>query len=315
MKRLLPLLFACSAAAPTVGDYERATLSALCHYYSLCGVFSASQEASCDRVLAAQVEAGKSVYSVDEALAAGRLVFDPAAAQACTASVAAAHCDTESRLALGEVFVNPQTGAAVLLDPYTLTNAPCAGVLKGRVAPGGSCKADGECVAGWCDNHDVPGCLGTCTPFATGDCTGQRCPPGDYCDPGQNRCVALAAPVTHALGEGCTVQYGLDDCDLGLYCDPTHVCADRLTAGVVCSSPSQCADGLWCSSGGVCTPFSDIGQACDVCAGDAACVAQKCALVGQAGDDCGTLACAYNLYCNAQNRCASEMPPGALVCS
>src|SRR5690348_13817342 len=111
MRRLIPLFFACAGAQPTVGDYERATVTALCRYYSRCGVFSASEEATCERALAAQVDAAKVAYSVDEALAAGRLAFDPAAAQACTASVAAAHCDTESRLALGEVAVDARTGA------------------------------------------------------------------------------------------------------------------------------------------------------------------------------------------------------------
>ena len=202
----------------------------------------------------------------------------------------------------------------------------CAGVFRGKVALGGTCVIDGECVEGNC----VPalGCVSACcagqcaaaNPVALGGaCTtsGPACVDGAFCRAG--RCVERLAVGAECVGGDvcqsparCTTA---DDDDRGqcvipaeegVTCNPSHAvpclrrydycditarrCLPRQKAGEGCASDtSACVTYAPCR-GGVCTLRPTAGDAC-AGATDAACLGELRCTSGVCTAPTAALAC------------------------
>jgi hypothetical protein len=189
-------------------------------------------------------------------VAAGRARFDAAKARSCLD-------------ALGVLDCAPFRAA---FDDETYP--PCAGVISGAAANGGTCFSDDDCAAGWCSIVATV-CTGTCTAFAV---AGQSCVGTSPCAPGFD-CDALDV-CTSLAGAG-----GACPCKLGLYCDGTGRCQAQKASGSACSSSGECASGLDCAgSTPVCQRFGGVGATC-----------------GGVG-----ARCADGFHCGAQNTCEPD---------
>jgi hypothetical protein len=317
----------------TFDDYEKTAPKVICQFYTRCGLFSKSRESACESQFAMPQTTG---YSVDEAIAAGRITYDGDAAQRCLDAFSTSGCGLNAILAL--------------------SSSLCTKIVHGNVPLGGACKSIIECANSYCQQgtslNGVPGCDGTCVAYAaTGDAcnvVGKHCAPTDNCDAVSNTCVTLGqlgASCTsssscatglacRSSGNAATCQApanendpcgSFDECNGGLYCDVTGmVCKRQTPAGTACSYTTSCADGTKCVGAstqmGTCQAFLDIGQMCtgtptdSACAQDARCDATSHTCTasgsGQEGSDCTMSACGINLYCNAQKKCALKVQVG-----
>jgi uncharacterized protein (TIGR03382 family) len=132
---------------------------------------------------------------------------------------------------------------ATLNTTNHLSGVPdCDSFTTPRVALGGGCTYDFECVDSWC-KQPPQGTLGdgTCTAFTTGetscaDSSQAHCAPGEYCHPGRDRCV-------HAGDEGadCGDAY---DCKTGVCGGSTGdvlTCQPPKAPGPMCFYESGCS--------------------------------------------------------------------------
>ncbi len=338
-----------SAGPPTPQAFDLALAQTFCGYDVRCGSRGASEQAKCEQDAAPLRATYPPGYSLADAVAAGRLAYDPAAAQACVDAWAKAGCT---------------------VDQQILANTACDGVFTPAVAPGGACRWDGECVGGWCDGSLEAGCAGTCKALlvegAACDPSDDRCAGADFCHPDAKTCTARAglgaacspsARCQHGLfclsdpapdggapdagappatcrapgqvGDGCAVFFfGNDTCTPELYCDDSvaaPVCRARVGAGASCPSFAACRDGLDCvglssQAPGRCSPNLDLGAACDPSLDESGCpldtrcdaAAKKCLARGNPGDDCSAdFYCRPHAYCDDTDRCAATVPFGA----
>jgi hypothetical protein len=216
--------------------------------------------------------------------AAGRVVYDPAAAAACAATIAATSCRA---LVVGQVP----------LDGCTM--------LAGRSA--GNCGYPYECEPGTaCAYANAAYYVDSCgndvckLRGASGDqCQQQPCGLGA-------RCVYEAPTYVCASGvDGGACNYD-SDCDPGFWCNYTgnsHVdgagaCTHGFGAGHACASEGQCGGDLVCvglalSPTGTCVDTSIAGAACDGrCLGPLLCAQPNTTQLGacvaepHAGDPC-----------------------------
>ncbi len=155
----------------------------------------------------------------------------------------------------------------------------------GRCAlPGaGSCKADADCLSGFCADGvccdtacngpceacDLAGRLGTCTPTEDGSDPEDECPPCWVCDGGAQCRHAVDGPAP----PGDCVSDPAQPCATDGTCDGLGACRAR-AQGVVCEAQS-CAEALQsnadlcdgagsCADGGVlgCDPYTCNGDTC-----------------------------------------------------
>jgi hypothetical protein len=336
------LLFVCVAFAacddntggntsvPTLADYQRVAVDVFCNFYGRCGLFSKS---SCKTTFNTILASGMSAYSLEEAQSAGRLKYDPVAAQSCIDALSTATCD--------------------LAGLTLLTSTFCRNIIQGQVAPGGLCKADPECAGGHCmQARNDSGCPGTCVAFVPRgtacNTTNAMCGPDDYCNTGTNVCTALGAVGAACMstlncqpglgcravtagsmpscqqpaseGAACTGS-GSYQCAAGLHCE-SNTCKRKTGPGTACTSSTSCLDELTCvrsGASGTCQPVADINQSCATagCASDAVCDAatQTCQERGAVGSDCGPgMSCGLFTYCNSSMKCAAKIPYGG-ACS
>jgi MYXO-CTERM domain-containing protein len=131
--------------------------------------------------------------SFSEGQAAGRLTYDAALMGMCIAAIKQLSCD-EWKMGL------------------TMSNQPnaCKAAVTAKVAAGGACLDDNECMTGNCDGADS-----AATPPVTGTCTNLI-----------------------AAGGSCA---GVVECADGLTCtSPGNVCAPKKAGGEACTSDSEC---------------------------------------------------------------------------
>jgi hypothetical protein len=300
----------------TFSDYQQRSAGVICLYFIRCGIYSPSQANACEAAFNTELSS-KQVYDPDQAVAAGRLAFDSAAAKSCLDAISSLGCDITSLFKLD-------------------SNSACQSTLKGLVPAGKPCQSTTECTNGFCQGSSATGCPGTCVAFAaTGaSCATALCAKSDFCK--NSICVArgsqgAACTSTSECVDGLSCSNstcgaaaaegapcsGIEGCQTGLYCDSfggSSTCKKPLQTGGSCIVSFQCADGLRCSSAGTCQAIADVGQSCTTlaCAGDASCdpTMKTCKLSGQVGDNC-TPTCALNLYCDpATNKCAQKVPYG-----
>ena len=230
---------------------------------------------------------------------AGRLAFDPAAAASCVAGSDKGPC-----------------GLAWPTDPA------CRRVFLPRVANGGACLDDAECVGGICDRTRT--CPGICaSPGQPGDdCSVYPCDADvatcENAPVGQpRRCQAkMRGMACRPYTSDCAAaDYCLSMGD-GLPCEKSRfqgqcTCAARATAGSACKFGDECAPGLGCA-GGQCRPrVSQQGEPCSHaqgvgCAAGLACLitdGRRSALSGTcgpmrpAGSACYWVECERGLDC------------------
>src|SRR5438105_4590868 len=142
---LSALLFACNGALPTVQTYGTQLALAECNYFVRCGLLP--DQATCEKALA---NAAPQLQADEKA---GRVSFDPKAAEACLVAIAQLDC--------------AQGGLADVV----LTAPGCASVEKGLVVEGGNCYSSNACSDGNCD---LPNCA-TLTTCCVGKCRKLGC--------------------------------------------------------------------------------------------------------------------------------------------
>jgi hypothetical protein len=140
------------------------------------------------------------VSSIRDSTTKGRSTYDPAAAGACLTAMNSQSCEDWVK--------------------GTIEPPSCANVTKPKVALGGACGGDGDCVGGYCDGADsstTPPTDGMCKPTVPhgGQCTfADTCADNDVCDDTTKTCTT---PVKKAGGEPCT---GENDTSCSNSCNP-----------------------------------------------------------------------------------------------
>lgn len=212
-----------------------------------------------------------------DAVAAGRLIYDPVAAATCVEATREAHC---------------------LATPWS--DPACAAMLTGQIASGQACTSDFECAGGAdCEDArcDAQCCVGQCgapltgTPppreaAAIGEACQQHadCELGAYCETDR---VCAAMPT--AEGQRCVFGCARGD----LYCDvEALVCKRYGAAGEACDPAGATAppcDPAWSHCDEVCVERPGEGQPCDddrVCIAATFCRDGTCVARGDAGAPC-----------------------------
>lgn len=263
-------------------DYSSHLLAAHCENQVACGA-SESVESCAAGIVARQ--------QLEQSVAAGRIVYDPAQAQSCVDALAVLTCDTNDK--------------AWLSGP-----AACRGVFEGTVADGGECFTGLECLSQACSVPDcgLACCVGTCAPTEVPGAVGQpcgngRCVDDAYCSGGTCRAFipaggACTASYYCASGLGCVGAVCADFPERGEPCPQqvcsgsgdrcdTQTCVPRLGFGGVCSVARDCQDPLYCASDRHCRAPATAGQTCSL-----------------------TIPCAAGAYCAAGNTCATVLEDG-----
>ena len=173
------------------------------------------------------------------AVTAGTATYDPSWAEACAKG-----------WSIGTTLCQPH------LFDWVKSQAPCAQMFNGKVAPGGACSVAADCKAApgqatWCDDSSkrcraiaVVGLGQPCSYFGAAV---RWCDKGLTCSTdasGVNACVK-ATPV----GGAC---FGPDDtaCGIGFSCNASK-CAPALPPGSACTKDLQCES--WSCASGKCT--------------------------------------------------------------
>jgi hypothetical protein len=278
---------------------------------------SAGGYATVEGCLPAELANAQSQLSASRAgVAAGRLVLDPAAADACIAALEGASCN---------LVVPFMTGPASSLDAAARA---CLAAFVGQVGRGGACYLQGECAApATCKFlssglEDSPSPTpGTCVVAHAGDscATDFFCDPaaGLYCNFTSSRCTA--APVE---GQPC-MEVGMVpiDCDGDLVCDD-GICRHLPRADEPCSTSAAAATAcdpdpslqLTCvgssfNGSGICEPPAGLGEPCGgsglpPCLPGLICVGAVGASVGACGPPPGPgEPCASGYLCGMSSTC------------
>lgn len=304
MRRLIATLAVSLAACGggySVDDFLSGT-SAQSTNLVICGLGVAPEYAA---AFSGAFFTGDVAADAKRAVASGRVKFDGAHAKAC----------------LDKIALNPSTcfgPAASSRTSFDRAPLDCTLIFTGTVADGGSCYFAVDCVSGSCDQSNSA-CPGKCRPTAHegGSCSAGACPRGLVCvsSSGGDSCQQPGA-----AGARCDDSYSCKD---DLIC-LNHACAARVAQGGACSNPGECADGLYCGSGGTCQPRVDAGGACtssssgwsvtsELCKGRQLCLGEtntapgRCATPQGAGGPCSratgatglAAGCLTGLVCDA----------------
>lgn len=276
---------ACGRLEPVpLADYAAAAQDALCGWAVACR--HVPDDATCRRLVDPK---RYDTRRAAEAIAAGRLVYDPDAAATCL--------DTGRRGPCPSSFDDPS----------------CARVFVGEVAEGGACTARIECAAGAdCADRACTAscCVGTCgapiapaaplAPVGAACQTHFDCVAIAYCDAGT--CRELPRNAGDPCLFGC--WYGDLTCDVA-----TLTCVEVAGLGEACGAKP--CDAAWAFCDGVCAARPGEGEACDAtraCIPTTWCDGTACRARGGAGATCANDAqCDY--VCDAAaGTCADYSP-------
>ncbi len=212
-----------------------------CEKQEACGIVPDAVE--CARVGSQTCEGEDSPLA--QAIQAGRVDFDGAAAKACFEALASAPC----------------------LPPWdqVLGIPDCRGYLGGKVPDGEACYASGvnECTQGVCLREGGV-CPGVCSAWipAGGDCSGDKglgCVEGTYCD--GSVCVVRAG-----ADASCNPAY-IWSCASGFNCVPDGSgggrCKPIVAEGGSCTKDEECLVFSACA-GGTCKKRVESGEHCVV---------------------------------------------------
>lgn len=216
-------------------------------------VLARATSASTCRTFVAGSFGGENGYDIEAAVAAGKVSFDSAKLNACTAAVRA-------RCTVGDL---PE----------------CRDVFSGTIAIDAPCAHSEECVAGaWCDPTGGDSCGGgTCKARVEvgGDCiSSQAClnttgPTECNFSGGTGKCVTISFEKDAADGADCGVIAANGNarhvtCAKGSVCsyegdDDQQTCVKTLEKGAACSVEGESAP---CAVGEFCIPTSETTAKC-----------------------------------------------------
>lgn len=220
-------------------------------------------------------------------VSASRVSFDATKAQACLTAIPNASC---------EALNNDLAGVS-----------GCGDAIHGRVANGGNCYNDAECVAGSRCNTDS--CPGKCVSYVAsgGDCTASaECTPGTVCALG-----VCAAPKT----SGDCVS--MEECALGYRCSSEGQCVAKTKLGNACTvntmGQTDCQDLTYCTGNSPkCTLYPTTGETCwtgtgeyNICLNSTCDQGTgKCVALLSIGATCTSMTQCASLNCDASGKCA-----------
>jgi hypothetical protein len=234
-------------------------------------------------------------------VAAGRADYHADLAQPCLDAIAASDCS---------------------LTTLTTMSEACSAVFTAKVALGGTCFADEECLSELCTRGCNAGtcCAGSCDANPYGP-PGATCNTTDDCDY-QGYCPASSTGVATCvarLEEGAACEAGSDTCQFGLTCDgtckrlPAH--GESCMAGVFlpCSDVNDLCDPATAKC--VARPLP--GEACNAdqgvdCVNYARCVIDTCVALALEGEDCAHNECYRGLTCGPDTKCVKR--PADPIC-
>jgi hypothetical protein len=163
----------------------------------------------------------------------------------------------------------------------------CRNIMVGTQRDGAACSDGAQCISRQCER---PGCNAACC-FGT--------------------CVGDTAPPRAAAGESCEFAA----CEDSAFCDrDVMTCVARRPRDAFCTSSEECAFGLDCIQGGVCTTLPALGQTCTsqcrdegtVCGSSGTCVEARLA-----GEMCVTSADCSRIYrCDQGKQCSPGLALG-----
>jgi hypothetical protein len=296
-----------------------------------------TEREDCESTVGAELRAKDFAY-MDEAIAAGHVLYDPAQLPACSAGIRALGCDVLTRN-FPDVCVEVLEGNIAIGGECAIT-AECEGTAfctRGDRCPstcqplldaGDECTDDGQCgddlacLAGTCGALSVDG-----EPCA-GD-SGKACALGLSCvgstDTEAGTCEPNADVQVRDAGEACTPGGTL--CKEGLSCvfdgGAGFHCEAAVESGEAChlGLPGQCPSDEYCDTTeitepGTCRALPDAGEACvlgDLCLGGNTCVLDgstgTCQSIADNGEACDSDAACRSGHC-ASGEC--EPPPACL---
>jgi hypothetical protein len=267
----------------TIEDYGAALVTAQCQVDVRCG--AAKSQSACEHDLTPM-----DTVSIAAAITAGKVTFDPDAAQMCVDATAQLPCD-------GNAMTNRTPVAG------------CADAIVGLANPGDPCQIDAECTQGECQTPSCGSacCTGMCLAVTTGLAIGTPCQQdtecvgGAFCQidgSGNQACAALLV-----AGASC---FAGDQCDYGLQClggdgrfNPPGMCGAGPHAGDPCND-GACADvGVACNATSTCVQVGLAGDACDgetACSPLLICTGGSCQEYPKVGEPC-TVGCASGAFC------------------
>jgi hypothetical protein len=255
------------------------------------------------------------LYLARLAVSEGRLKVDSTHAAACLQTLSARVC-------------NPKPGMTLPPITPTPTVDDCALALVGNTAVGSECIYAQECVLGahCVEDMNVVG-RGVCVPYQK---VGDICNVDGDCDPSveQIYCATqdFKCHVRGKLGDTCAYTTTppstmpslpmLLECDqtptLALYCDPaTSTCKNLPGDGQPCLQP------LPPGVNDSCNPDPSLQLQCTSGTGTGPGIGGTCRAPGKVGDDCTSLPCETDLYCDttgATPTCAT-LPGLGLPCA
>ncbi|AKI99739.1 hypothetical protein ATI61_10964 [Archangium gephyra] len=215
-------------------DFEAQLAEAVCEKYMRCGV--SYDKDSCKR---GQLQQHIDLYTLttrySEALQAGWMQYDAAAATACLEKIRTSSCD------------QPPLPMRLLMEEMG-TSAECR-FLFGQVKDGERCDRSGDCgLRSFCTTSSSSSC-GTCQPLAGEGMTSSLL---TQCEEGL---ITLKGVCQKPLEEGQTCEsagvFGLGPCAPGLFCDMRNkVCRRAASLGQSCGlSQAPCRWNLVCIEG------------------------------------------------------------------
>ncbi|MGN6108684.1 MAG: hypothetical protein ACTHU0_26495 [Kofleriaceae bacterium] len=308
----LALAAGCGDNIPAIelADLHAESVAARCERLVRCGLLADLDV--CTAYFRVPDEAG--LYA---AIAAGKIRYDAASAQACQDALARLDCDETSR------------------DART-TPEPCTRMLEGTIETGDECVFDAECRSGACNAPEVcpfdTCCGGTCIPSAFAapgepceadrDCVsehfcgpdrtchglstpGQSCRRDAHCDHGL-ACIGATelqegtCRKLPAIGESCPY---LRCAELGATCNAAQRCVPVGLPGAPCVADSDCSPFTLCGTSGTCVDVPGRGMPCDFrCAGEAWCSEGTCVAPLE-----------NTTPCTADDQCASQYCRGGAL--
>jgi hypothetical protein len=154
------------------------------------------------------------IPSISDGQAKGRVTYDQAKAEACIAAIKAMSCDDWNN---------------------GLKQPPeCAQAFVAKVAAGGKCGSDFDCVDGVCVGADS-----STTPPTDGVC--------------QAKVAAGAACMS--------IDLISDNCADGSYCGPGDVCVAKKPGGTACGGDDECGSDNCNTTAGTCSGYLTCGVA------------------------------------------------------
>jgi hypothetical protein len=274
---------------------------------------------------------------LDEAVAAGRVIFHADAAEDLFEAARTVPCEELGhvvrvrQLAVFEGTV--ASGQACTLneecsgESSCYGSAACPGWCGPREEDGDGCRNDGNCLV---DSACWGAECGARLPVGA-DCSeyGNDCDEMLSCLPdseGNSTCRLTAELYVNGLGEACGGSNPL--CSPELHCadvgEKSHVCVEPSTDGGTCYAayPPMCPSDRYCliadssSVEGTCVPRPTDGEDCSAvgCDRGHVCIHEVCRKVAPNGadctadDECASWDCSDDGVCNAPLDCGNEMP-------